>query len=79
MMKAVVFDNGKLRFEGARPEPKPGPGEALIKVALAGICRTDLEIAGGYMGFSGIPGHEFAGVIEECADAGSRGSAWQGR
>lgn len=67
-MKAIVFDGGKLRFEGARTAPRPGPGEALIRVALAGICRTDLEIAGGYMGFSGIPGHEFVGVIEECGD-----------
>lgn len=67
-MKAIVFENGKLRYEGSYPNPKPAPGEALIRVTLAGICRTDLEIAKGYMGFSGVPGHEFAGVIEECAD-----------
>ena len=32
----------------------------------AGICNTDLEITKGYMGFRGIPGHEFVGIVEEC-------------
>ena len=66
-MKAIVSDNG-LRMEGGYPDPTPGPGEALIRVTLAGVCATDLEIARGYMGFKGVPGHEFVGVIEECAD-----------
>ncbi|MBW7957916.1 MAG: alcohol dehydrogenase catalytic domain-containing protein [Deltaproteobacteria bacterium] len=72
-MNAIVFDSGKLRFEVAHPAPEPGPGEALIRVTLAGICRTDLEIAKGYMGFSGVLGHEFVGVIEECADERLKG------
>jgi len=42
-------------------------------VQLAGICATDLELARGYMGFEGIPGHEFVGVIERSADAASVG------
>ena len=66
-MKAIVWDNG-LRMDAGYPAPKPGPGEALIRVTLAGVCATDLEIAKGYMGFKGVPGHEFVGVIEECAD-----------
>jgi len=66
-MKAIVRHNG-LRMDAAYPAPKPGPGEALIRVTLAGVCATDLEIAKGYMGFKGVPGHEFVGVIEECAD-----------
>ncbi len=33
------------------PIPEPGEGEALIKIRLAGICNTDLEIIKGYMGF----------------------------
>jgi threonine dehydrogenase-like Zn-dependent dehydrogenase len=32
---------------------------------LAGICSTDLQIFKGYMGFQGIPGHEFVGVVAE--------------
>ncbi|HBG46455.1 MAG TPA: alcohol dehydrogenase [Deltaproteobacteria bacterium] len=66
-MKAIVFDGG-LRLEKGYPRPVPGPGEALVKVALAGVCSTDLEIAKGYMGFKGVPGHEFTGTIVECDD-----------
>ncbi|MCL5256916.1 MAG: alcohol dehydrogenase catalytic domain-containing protein [Chloroflexi bacterium] len=46
----------------------PGPGEALVRVVLAGICNTDLEIVRGYMGFRGIPGHEFLGIVEQAPD-----------
>ena len=43
--------------------PERGP-EALVRVLLSGICRTDLEIARGYAGFKGTLGHEFVGVVE---------------
>lgn len=66
-MRAIVFDNG-LNFRTDWKKPVPGPGEALVRITLAGICATDLEITKGYMGFSGVPGHEFVGVIEEAAD-----------
>lgn len=66
-MKAVVFDNElKLDLNYAKPIPKEG--EALIKVNLAGICNTDYEITKGYMGYVGILGHEFVGVVEEVND-----------
>lgn len=51
------------------PEPAPKPGEALVRVTLAGICNTDLELARGYMGFSGVLGHEFVGVVERVQDS----------
>ena len=35
----------------------------LVAVKLAGICATDLEITKGYMGFRGVPGHEFVGTV----------------
>ena len=38
---------------------------ALIRVRLAGICSTDLQIFKGYMGFQGVPGHEFVGEVKE--------------
>lgn len=66
-MKAIVFDNG-LSFHADWRKPAPAPGEALVRVTLAGICATDLEITKGYMGFTGVPGHEFVGVIEGAAD-----------
>ena len=57
-MRALVFDR-KLQYRTNYPVPIPQKEEALIKVIYAGICRTDLEIVKGYMGFKGIPGHEF--------------------
>jgi len=62
-MKALFFD-GSLRFEPRAQTPAPGENEALVRVLVAGICGTDLEILKGYKGFRGIPGHEFVGVVE---------------
>ena len=72
-MKALAFD-GKLRLCRDRPDPVPKRGWAVIRVHLAGICRTDLELARGYMGFQGVLGHEFVGRVEQCSD-----TAWVGR
>lgn len=44
------------------PHPSAN-GEVLVKVRMAGICRTDLELSKGYMGYRGVLGHEFAGEI----------------
>ncbi|MFC1834596.1 alcohol dehydrogenase catalytic domain-containing protein [Thermodesulfobacteriota bacterium] len=62
-MKALVFD-GKLALKEI-PKPEPGPDEALVKVIMAGICKTDVEIVRGYMAFHGVLGHEFVGVVEQ--------------
>jgi len=61
-MKALVFDGKRLALATA-PAPRLRAGEALVKVHLAGICSTDLEIVRGYMSFRGIPGHEFVGTV----------------
>jgi threonine dehydrogenase-like Zn-dependent dehydrogenase len=63
-MRALVFDRA-LSFDPRRPEPHREEGECLIKVRQAGICATDLEITRGYMGFTGILGHEFVGEVVE--------------
>ncbi len=63
-MKAVVFDNG-LKLDNNYPMPEPKQGEALIKVNTIGICNTDYEITKGYMGYKGILGHEFTGIVEK--------------
>jgi alcohol dehydrogenase len=52
------------------PRPPPVPGEALLRPLLAGICATDLELCRGYMGFTGVLGHEFVAVVEEASDPG---------
>ncbi|MCC7349935.1 MAG: alcohol dehydrogenase catalytic domain-containing protein [Phycisphaerales bacterium] len=61
-MRALVFDK-TISFQPRRNEPAAEDGDTLIKVTQAGICATDLEITRGYMGFSGVLGHEFVGVV----------------
>ena len=43
-------------------------GEVLVRVTLAGICNTDVEIVRGYANFSGTLGHEFVGIVEQSDD-----------
>lgn len=50
------------------------PGEARVRVRLAGVCATDLELVKGYMGFHGTLGHEWVGEVEAAPDA-----AWVGK
>ena len=61
VMKALIFDGRKLNY--FQDYPEPNNDEALIKVRLAGICGTDLEILDGYMSHLGILGHEFIGTV----------------
>lgn len=67
-MKALFFD-GRLRLDYRAARPQARPGEALVRVAMAGICGTDREVLKGYRGFRGIPGHEFVGVVERTGPA----------
>ncbi|HMD31556.1 MAG TPA: alcohol dehydrogenase catalytic domain-containing protein [Candidatus Acidoferrales bacterium] len=56
--------------------PRVPPGWALVRVRLAGICNTDLEILRGYHNFQGTLGHEFVGEVVRCGGAGAaRGRA----
>ena len=54
------------------------PGFGLIRVLRAGICNTDLEILQGYMGFTGVLGHEFVGIVEAVYDPATDGH-WIGQ
>ena len=63
-MRALVYRNNTLTLEKNYPRPDLQPGEALIRVLLAGICNTDLEITRGYLAFEGVLGHEFVGIVE---------------
>lgn len=71
-MRAILCDNG-LRFDPAYPDPVPPSGEVLVRVRLAGICNTDLELVRGYMAFQGVLGHEFVGEVVQGPPA------WVGR
>src|SRR5215469_13934811 len=65
MLSFVVRDQ-KLKAEN-KPVPALPPGWALIRVRLAGICNTDVEILRGYHALQGTPGHEFVGEVAEVA------------
>jgi threonine dehydrogenase-like Zn-dependent dehydrogenase len=68
-VRALCWDGTRLALARDVPDPKPGSGEALVRVELAGICRTDLEITRGYFGFRGTPGHEWVGRVLAASDA----------
>jgi threonine dehydrogenase-like Zn-dependent dehydrogenase len=62
-MRALRIDKGVLRLTDI-DIPDRG-GEALVRVTMAGVCNTDLEIMQGYANFNGTLGHEFTGVVED--------------
>jgi propanol-preferring alcohol dehydrogenase len=61
--------NEPLRLEEI-PVPDFGPDEILVKVAAAGMCRSDFQLVDGYfaeglpVSFPITPGHEIAGHVE---------------
>lgn len=71
-MRSVWLEDQKLSL---REVPRPAlAGEALIRIRMAGICGTDLELVRGYYPFTGVPGHEFVGQVVESPD-----KAWIGK
>lgn len=62
-MRALWLENQRLSLREV-PEPAPRSGEAVVRVLVAGICNTDLELTRGYYPFNGIPGHEFVGEVD---------------
>jgi len=66
-MKAAYFNGTEIILDKNYLEPKSD--EVLVRVRLAGICGTDLEILQGYMKYNGILGHEFVGIVEKSHNA----------
>src|ERR671912_2683974 len=64
-MKAICWDGDALSLDSSYPPPVPDQDTAIVKVHLAGICSTDLQIFKGYMKFRGVPGLEFVGSVQE--------------
>lgn len=72
-MLAVHFASGRAQVqETARPRLRRG--HALLRLRLAGICNTDIELLRGYYGFAGIPGHEFVADVVSAPE-----KKWVGR
>ncbi len=73
-MRALWLEDRVLGARGDVPPPSPPPGEALVRVTLAGVCNTDLELVKGYYPFTGVPGHEFVGEV-----VSAEAAEWVGR
>jgi threonine dehydrogenase-like Zn-dependent dehydrogenase len=74
-VRALWLEAGVLRARDDVPPPPVPAGEARVRVRLAGICGTDLELVRGYYPFTGVPGHEFVGVVDDAPGA----AEWIGR
>ncbi len=74
-MRALVLEHGGRLSLQQRDRPA-AEDECLIRVKAAGICGTDLELQRGYAQFSGVPGHEFVGVVEHAPE---KDEQWIGR
>jgi threonine dehydrogenase-like Zn-dependent dehydrogenase len=67
MNALVITEAGKTSFS-ERPQPKPAPGEVLLRIKRLGFCGTDLNTFRGFnplVTYPRIPGHEIAAVIAE--------------
>src|SRR5271167_3205632 len=72
-MRAIVYRGpDDLRLE-TLPVPRIGPGELLVKVAVCGVCPTDIKkIHYGTVPPPRIFGHETAGTIVRMGSGVSR-------
>ncbi|HBX68214.1 MAG TPA: alcohol dehydrogenase [Chloroflexi bacterium] len=73
-MKAIWLENQALSVRDDLPIPQPADGEVLVRLRLAGICSTDLEMVRGYYPFTGILGHEFVGEVVDAPNPDLRGA-----
>ena len=64
-MRALHWNGNRLQLDPAYPTPQADDHTAVVRLRLAGICSTDLQIFQGYMGFQGVPGHEFVAEVHE--------------
>lgn len=73
MHALVLHSVGDLRYEEV-PQPSPAWGEVKVRIAFCGVCGSDIPrvfVKGTYR-FPTIPGHEFAGVVEELGEGVTR-------
>jgi len=68
-MRAIVIEQPNAVALRDVETPTPGPGEVRVRSVVAGVCRTDLDIATGaldprWVRFPVVPGHEWSGVVD---------------
>lgn len=75
-MRAAFAQDSALTLRHDYPMPLPRGEEALLRVRLAGVCATDIELLRGYKGgFCGVLGHEFVGEVVAAPSA----PLWEGK
>ncbi len=76
MKAAVFYGSGKPLEIEDRPDPTPGRGEVLVRVAGCGLCHTDLHyLDHGVKTFRAPPlvlGHEAAGTVAAAGEGATR-------
>ena len=80
MKRVVLTAPGRLEVQEA-PVPRPGPGEALLRIRAVGVCGSDLHMfkEGAIGGISltdaagpFVPGHECMGVVQDAGPGTDR-------
>jgi D-arabinose 1-dehydrogenase-like Zn-dependent alcohol dehydrogenase len=76
VMKAARFTAPGAPLEiTSLARPRPGPGEALVRVRAVGLCGSDVHITEGHTPTAFTPitlGHEIAGVVEAVGDGAAQ-------
>ena len=85
----VLFEKQTALKETELPDPRPGPGEILVRIEACAVCRTDLHVIDGELPnpkLPLIPGHEIVGRVEARGENALRfavgdrvGIPWLGR
>jgi L-iditol 2-dehydrogenase len=64
-MRTVVCAERGAVFVENRPQPKPGPGELVLRLRYAGLCGTDLfKLRQATAAPGSVLGHEVVGTVE---------------
>jgi alcohol dehydrogenase, propanol-preferring len=75
-MRAMVLDRPGARLRpAALPDPRPGPGQVLLRVCACAVCRTDLHVVDGELPNPKpclVPGHEIVGRVAEAGPGADR-------
>jgi propanol-preferring alcohol dehydrogenase len=69
-MRAMQIERPGVLRPVEREDPRPGPGQVLVRVKACGVCRTDLHLLDGEVEIPKppiIPGHQIVGTVVECS------------
>jgi 2-desacetyl-2-hydroxyethyl bacteriochlorophyllide A dehydrogenase len=70
MRRVIVPEPGLVRIDSVAT-PSPGPGEALVRTVVSGVCGSDMHALHGRHPFISLPyapGHEVVGVLKSVPD-----------